>query len=222
VTHNTVLAGTISHNLNQRGIRHIFICGEMSPEEVHQRNLCRELGFFPSIFRSPKAQEFKLQERIAAIAAASKRACIYRKAPGLTFSQLRQIVASAVERKNITGMILDYWQLVGGKPSGKSTAEHLDEVAQWIADYCRREGLWSIVMAQINQDGNTRGGEGLRLAFDQVYQIHRDDPGKPEAWIEMMETRYTPWVSIGSETEAGLLLNEQGPYFEEPGYYGEQ
>ena len=33
----------------------------------------------------------------------------------------------------------------------------------------------------------------------------------------MMETRYTPWVSIGSETEAGLLLYEQGPYFEEPG-----
>ena len=91
----------------------------------------------------------------------------------------------------ITGIIFDYWQLVSGKDKRKSTAEHLDEVAQWIADYCRRGILWSIVMGQINQEGNTRGGEGMRLAFDQVYQIHRPDLGKSETWIAMMETRYT-------------------------------
>jgi hypothetical protein len=86
-------------------------------------------------------------------------------------------------------------------------------VAQWIADYARRENLWTLVMAQINQEGNTRGGEGLRLAFDQVYQIHRPDLGKSETWIEMMETRYTAWENIGSEEIPGLYLIQKGPYF---------
>lgn len=213
-TGKTILAGTISQNLNGQGTRHLFICGEMSPEEVQQRNLCRWLNVFPSEFRG-MAPGFEFQKRIAAIADQSKRACIYRKAPGLTFTQLRQIVSSAVDRMKITGIILDYWQLVSGKDKGKSTAEHLDEVAQWIADYCRRESLWSIVMGQINQEGNTRGGEGMRLAFDQVYQIYRPDLGKSETWIEMMETRYTAWENIGSEKVPGLYLNHKGPYFEQ-------
>ena len=213
-TGKTILAGTISHNLSQQGIRHVFICGEDVAKEVHQRNLCRELQVVSAEFNG-MAKGMEFQKRIAAIAAQSKRACLYRKAPGLTFTQLRQIVSSAVERMNITGVILDYWQLVGGKPSGKSTAEHLDEVAQWIADYARRENLWTIVMAQINQEGNTRGGEGLRLAFDQVYQIHRPDLGKSETSIEMMETRYTAWENIGSEEIPGLYLIQKGPYFKQ-------
>ena len=42
---------------------------------------------------------------------------------------------------------------------------HPVEIAQWIADFSRRNGIWSITMAQLNQEDNTRGGEGIRLAF---------------------------------------------------------
>jgi replicative DNA helicase len=209
----TMLAGTISHNLNKQGVRHLFICGEMSAEQIEQRNLCRELGLHPSVFRV-KGNTWPEQQKIAAAIEKGNRCCIYRKAAGLTFAQLRQFVTTAVERREITGFVLDYWQLVGGKPPKKSTAEHLDEVAQWIADYCRRENIWNIVMGQINQEGNTRGGEGMRLAFDQVYCIHRPDITAPGMWLEMMETRYTEWKSIGSKAEPGFLLNENGPYFE--------
>jgi replicative DNA helicase len=122
-TGKTIMAGTISHNLSQQGTRHLFICGEMSPKEVHQRNLCRELQVFPSEFNG-MAKGMEFQKRVASIAGQSKQACLYRKAPGLTFTQLRQIVSSAVERMNITGVILDYWQLVGGKPSADLHLNH--------------------------------------------------------------------------------------------------
>lgn len=213
----TILAGTVSCNLNISGVRHLFICGEMSPKEIHQRTIARLLQVQPTIFRSRNAQNSEFLMRVADAALSSNRAIIYKNAPGLTFDELKRIVLLAKVQKKITGFILDYWQLVGGKQRGRSTAEHLDEVAQWIADISRQYGLWSIVMAQINQDGNTRGGEGLRLSFDQVYQLNapEDDPAQRARWLEMMDTRYTQWRSVGSENRPGLFLNEKGPYFEE-------
>jgi hypothetical protein len=98
----------------------------------------------------------------------------------------------------------------------------LDEVAQWFADFGRKNGIWTITMAQINQDGNTRGGEGIRLAFDQVYKIRgmgeeekEEDISRPDRWIEMMDTRYTEWMNIGSQLQPGLFMNPKGPFFEQ-------
>lgn len=211
----TIMAGTISHNLSQQGVKHLFICGEMSPEEIHQRTIARRLNAFPSAFRSDYGKSSDFQRKLATEAVQSQRNTIYYNAPGLTFNELRSICIAAVNQKGISGLILDYWQLVGGKDHKKSTAEHLDEVAQWMADFCRKNGIWSICMAQINQEGNTRGGEGMRLAFDQVYQIHREDLTAGTAWLEMLDTRYTRWLNIGDKENAGLILNEHGPYFEQ-------
>jgi replicative DNA helicase len=210
----TILAGTISSNLNQAGIKHLFICGEMSPEEVQQRTLARLTDSYPSNFRSDKGASPLFRQKIADAAARSKGCILYHHSPGITFDQLRRVVLSAILQKRIKGFILDYWQLVKGHGKGNIT-EHYDNVAQWIADTCRKYGVWSITMAQINQEGNTRGGEGIRLAFDQVYQIHRPDLGQPQTWLEMMDTRYTKWMNIGDEMLPGLLLNEKGPFFEE-------
>lgn len=213
----TILAGSISCNLNLQGLRHLFICGEMSPAEIQKRTLARLLKVKQAIFNSKEGRQTAFMERVVKVADASRRSMIYKNAPGLTFDELKRYVLLARMQKKISGFILDYWQLVGGKPKGKSTAEHLDEVAQWIADTCRKYDLWSITMAQINQEGNTRGGEGIRLAFDQVYtlQAPKDDPGRSERWLDMADTRYTPWRSVGTENRPGLYLNELGPYFSE-------
>ena len=210
----TILAGCISHNLNERGIKHLFICGEMSPAEVQKRTLGRILRVNAGAFYQSNSA---FMQRVAEAARTNKRNVIYKNAPGLTFEDLKRYVLLARLQKKITGFILDYWQLVGGKPNGKSTAEHLDEVAQWIADTCRKYDLWSIVMAQINQEGNTRGGEGIRLAFDQVYVLRapEDDAGQSVRWLEMSDTRYTAWKSVGSERNPGLYMSEFGPHFSE-------
>jgi replicative DNA helicase len=213
----TVLAGTISMNLAKQGIKHLFVCGEMSPKEIQQRNLARLTDTFPSAFRTDYSKDRAFQNKIAEAVRTSTRNVLFRNAPGLTFDELRRVFTSAVERHGVKGCILDYWQLVGGKGKHQSTSEHLDEVAQWIADFSRKHGTWTIMMAQINQEGNTRGGEGVRLAFDQVYHMKApgDDPSRSARYLEMMDTRYTKWLNIGSETEDRLRMNEKGPFFEE-------
>lgn len=212
----TILAGSIAQNLNENGVRHLFICGEMSPAEVQKRTLGRLLKVKSGAWHSD-VHSLAFQKKISEAGVASKKNIIYRNAPGLTFEDLKRYVLLARMQKKITGFILDYWQLVGGKPKGKSTAEHLDEVAQWIADTCRKYDMWSIVMAQINQEGNTRGGEGIRLAFDQVYVLRapNDDAGRSERWLEMSDTRYTQWRSVGNANNPGFYMNEFGPHFSE-------
>lgn len=213
----TTLAGTISHNLNLNGVKHLFICGEMSPEEIQQRILSRALNVYTSAFRTEYGKRTEFSARIASYAASAPKNALFKNAPALTFDQLKEIYATAIDKHGVKGIILDYWQLVGGKDSRQSDASHLDEVAQWIADYSRKRGIWTIAMAQINQEGNTRGGEGLRLAFDQVYNLKapEDDPSSSGRYLEMMDTRYTPWVNIGTDTRDGYRFNEKGTYFEE-------
>jgi len=210
----TMLGATLSHNLNLSGVKHLFICGEMSPEEIQTRILCRVMDCYQSKFRK---YDENFSKELAQKMRAMPKNVIYRNAPALTFDELKQCLDESVSKFKIKGLILDYWQLVGGKPKSKSNSEHLDEVAQWIADYCRKKDLFSIVFAQINQEGNTRGGEGIRLAFDQVYELKapKDDPSRSGRWLEMRDTRYTKWINIGSDETSKLFLQEKGLYFQE-------
>lgn len=212
----TIMLGTISHNLNLWGTKHLFICGEMGEKEIQQRVLCRALEMYPNAFRSGYAEKPHVMQRIKEYAKTMPNNVIYLDAPAISFDDLKQQVTMAKMKHGIEGFILDYWQLVTGK--GKdSEAYFLGEVAQWIAEIGRKLDIFSITAAQINQDGNTRGGEGMRLAFDQVYHLQpiNNDVTQPARWMEMMDTRYTPWANIGASDYAGLMLNEKGLFFEE-------
>jgi replicative DNA helicase len=216
----TIMLGTLSHNLNMAGVKHLFICGEMGEREIQQRVLCRALDMYPSAFRSGYAEKPMVMQKIAAWAKSAPKNTIYLDSPAITFEKLKHAIVTAHMRHGIKGFILDYWQLVAGKDGRSSEAYHLGEVAQWIAEIGRKLDIFSITAAQINQDGNTRGGEGMRLAFDQVYHLQpigKDggDITMPSRWLEMMDTRYTPWMNIGEEGYAGLTLNEKGLFFEE-------
>lgn len=211
----TAFVASLSHNLAVSGVKHLFIAAEMSDEEIMERTLSRVTGIYPSSFRDEKAQSFPVQERIAKQISKMNGAALYANMPGITLDDLQKTLSYAVMRHGITGYILDYWQLVGGKSKNKNKAEHLDEVAQWLADFGRKHDLWAVIVAQINQEGNTRGGEGIRLACDQAYELHREDVSMPQAWLEMTETRYTKWQNIGSGAVPGFMLNERGPFYEE-------
>jgi hypothetical protein len=176
------------------------------------------LDIYPSAFRTGYAEQ--VVDKIKEYNGQAPRNTIYLDAPAITFDRLKHAVVTAHMRHGIKGFILDYWQLVSGKDGRASEAYHLGEVAQWIAEICRKLDIWALVAAQINQDGNTRGGEGMRLAFDQVYHLQPvgQDGGDitlPGRWLEMMDTRYTQWANIGSPDMAGLMLNEKGLFFEE-------
>lgn len=206
----TTLAGTISHNLNQGGIKHLFIAGEMSPVEIEHRNMAREFKINSVHFLT--ASRTNLIRRVGEYAATVPNSMVYEHAPGLSFDDLRRIVASARTQYQVTGVILDYWQVVTGKLKGETEEYHLRAVAQWLADECRRQNLWSLVFAQVNQDGNTRGGEGLKLACDVYFTLHREKD-ETSAWLEMEESRYVLYANVGSESVPGLILDKYGPFF---------
>jgi predicted ATP-dependent serine protease len=125
------------------------------------------------------------------------------------------MVSEARYRYGVNGVILDYLQIIGGKPTRESEASHLDKVSQWLADPAKKYKIWILVLGQINQEGNTRGGEGIRLACDMCLELHRDDISVPTAWIEMKDTRYTKWMNLGGENMPALSMNPHGQYFEE-------
>lgn len=210
----TIFAGTLSYNLNHAGVRHLFVCGEMGEKEIHSRNLARKLQLEPNAFLKGQPRPDDFEQQIAYEATHGPRNTQYVDAPGITFQQLKMLVATAVAKHRVEGFILDYWQLVkGGKPNAKT--EHLDEVAQWLAEACKIYNIWCVVTAQLNREGAFRGGDGLQNAADMVLVINRKDPTLAEAWLQMTDTRYTTYRNIGSESKPGLRINGLGPYFEE-------
>jgi replicative DNA helicase len=191
---------------------HLFIALEMSPAEIEQRNAARELGINSIVFLKEPTKD--LARRVADYASAVSDSALYESAPGASLDEVRRMVSRAVVTHGIKGVILDYWQLVGGKAAKETEECHLRNVAQWLADACRKHGFWCLIAAQQNQEGNSRGGEGLRLACDAYFALNREK-GADGAWMEMQESRYLPYQNIGSETVPGLWLNHHGPFFQE-------
>lgn len=211
----TMIASTIARNIADSGGRVLFIAAEMGDKEIQERVACRMMGVYPSAFRTDYRKSEEFSKKFTQALTNSTDTLFYKKAPGIMFSELKRLLYSTLHTHKIDGFILDYWQLVSGK-GRLSEREHLDEVAQWIADFCRDNNVWAFVLAQENQDGNSRGGEGISLAFDQVFSLCgvKDTPYR---WIEMKDTRYTQWMDIGSENNPSFRISEKGTHMEEMG-----
>lgn len=208
----TILLGSVSHNLNMSGTKHLFIPFEMSPDEIEQRNAARACEFNSVKFLTRDDPE--MGKKLAQYALSVPDNTIYEYHPGATLDDIRAMIARHVVKSGIKGVILDYWQLVGGKAPRDTEEYHLRNVAQSLAAIARREGLFILTAAQVNQDGNTRGGEGLKLACDQYFTLHREKDDH-EAWMKMEESRYTVYRDVGSKNDPGLWMNKNGPHFED-------
>lgn len=210
----TMFASTIAKNIADNGTPVLFIAAEMGDKEIQERVACRVMGSYANAFRSDYKNSEDFSRRFANAIASASDNLIYAKSAGIRFDALRQLITASVIRHKVKGFILDYWQLVGGKDGRTSEREHLDTVAQWLADFARDNDLWCLVMGQENQDGNTRGGEGMRLAFDMIFSI-QGDTEEPYRWLEMKDTRYTKWHNVGSESAPAYRISEKGTHIEE-------
>lgn len=212
----TNLAGSISYQLNERGIRHAYIALEMGDTQIEQRQVARALGFnalrfLDELWRS----DVRNQQRVADYAVSAPDNVVYVNRPGMTFDDLRRAVYDLHNREGIGGIFLDYLQLIAREDMRETEASFHGRVAQWLADTAKRLGIWIFVLCQENQDGNVRGGEGIRLACDQMYRLAKDD-NTDCAWLSMLDSRYTPFQDVGSESNPSMALNKRvGPYFEE-------
>lgn len=206
----TILAGTIASNLVEAGVKTLFLAGEMSPKEIYQRMVARRIGRNSLCFL--EQPDYKLREAMLEQKKINQANLTFLACPGITFEELRRKLYTAVNRFGVKVFILDYIQLVAGQKRGDSFASHMDAVAQWLADFCRKEDVVGIIIAQLNQEnGNIRGGEGIRLAADQVYQL--DKSQDENYYLNMMDSRYTKYADIGKETIGGLVMDMNGPHF---------
>jgi replicative DNA helicase len=211
----TIMASTLSYNFCKQGVKHLFLAGEMGATEIHERLLARELDWSPSRIKASSLRQSEADRQAVEAVRSKFDSVLYKNAQGITLEKLQSVVELCVLNHGIKGFILDYWQLVKGRDKSESEASFLEKVAQWIADACRRYNIWAIVMCQLNQDDNTRGSEGIKLAFDQVYKICREGDLSSEYWLEMMGTRYTQWNDVGEKAAPAFIRKAEGPYFQQ-------
>jgi replicative DNA helicase len=205
----TILMGSISYNLNEAAVPHLWLACEMSDFELEQRHLGRALHRNSLDFLSDNSDN--LSDEVLMYRAAAPDNIYYANVPGLSVNELSDTVERAVKDHGIRGFFLDYLQLVRG--SG-DRVEHLENVSNAVVSLVKELDVWAIVAAQLNQEDNTRGGEGMLLAFDMVFSLRRPKFSEG-AWLEMMESRYTPYMNIGCEKSPGLMLEMNGPHFRE-------
>ena len=206
----TVLLGSISYALNDAGVPHLWIAAEMNDRELETRHLAHALGR-PAIDFMDGRED--LSELVSMHACDAPDNITYCNAAGVTLPELENVIERAVEKTGIHGVIVDYLQLVRSTGNSNRT-EHLETVAMFLANVAREKQIWVLCAAQLNQEDNTRGGEGMLLAFDMVFTLRRKKYGE-WAWLEMMETRYTPYMHVGSAKDPGLFMEALGPYFRE-------
>lgn len=217
----TMLASTISWHMNRAQVPHLYFALEMGADEITQRMLAKDMGCNSLVFLDKtkrQSPDFIARAGSAAVGLQSKTGLNFQARPRMTKEDIRQTIARAALVDGIKGFIVDYLQLVTGQERGESTATHLDNVTQMVAEMCKRYGLWGIATAQTNQEGNIRGGEGLLNACDMTLCVHRIEgaAGPDRAWLEMMATRFTPKRDIGSASDPALEIDTRaGPMFVE-------
>lgn len=208
----TTLAHTISFNLDRAGCPHLYIALEMGSREIERRNIARRLGENSLRFRNlDKAFKAGVKNAVRS------ENVFYLDAPGSILSEILYEIGIARLRHGIRGFILDYWQLVEGRERGETEEQHLRRTSQSLADYAKKHGLFCIILAQENKDGDLFGGGGLRKACDQLYFIEMPKGHGSEhlRWLRMAASRYTPRSDAGTEGDPAFMLNQNsGPYFE--------
>lgn len=211
----TATMATIAQNLNENGYKTLYVALEMGKEQIMHRIIGRGIKKNPVDFLTEERKSDSFQQSVVGYMRQDKGNLNFLDLAAIGFDRLKLMLTSYVRRKKIRIIIIDYWQLIGGQRRGQSRAEFLDEIAQWFAEFAKQENVAILMASQTNQEGNTRGSEGMRLAFDQVYQLHPCETQEGCLWVEMMDTRYTPWNNLGDENKPAFKINPMGVFIEE-------
>lgn len=213
----TMIATTISNNLNDEGHKHAFICAEMGSSEIAQRMLGQRLNVPASAFMT---KDKALGNRAIEVISKIKHNVIFEDVPGVEFDHLKTLIELHVHKNKIEGFILDYYQLVSGCKKNETQAQHLESVANWVHRVCKQHNIWCVLLVQTNDDQKVLGSRGLNRACDQGYLIERplDEQGDPTGIgvsLKLRFSRYTKTINLGSTSQPYLEIHKNGTHFEE-------
>lgn len=208
----SALSMSISHALNAQNTMHGFAALEMSDVELEMRDVASDLQVNSlRLMLGSRAQAPVGGGRVIETMGDLPDATIYFSRPGATMADIRGFILQAISRHKITGVIVDYHQLIG-QVDDFTEERHLRESAQALAKMCRQLNIWCLLVLQLNQEGNARGGEGIKLACDAYMTLNRD-PGADGAYLSLDLCRYKEAGSMGTATVPGLMLDPHGPHF---------
>lgn len=174
----TAMLGSISYNLAMadQPVPHLYLPLEMGAEEIMQRHIARAAGMNslrfldadgPTAMRQPAQQFYEMLK---------DRGLYFQPSHRMGINSLKSTLIRAALSGKVRGVIIDYLQLVTGQERGRSQADHYDYVVQTIVEVCKEYGLWVLMAAQLNRDGEVRGGDGLLNACDMTLYQHRLPP----------------------------------------------
>jgi len=210
----TTMMITLANNLVKRDVKVLYLALEMGREQIMHRIIGREIGYNPNAFVTPEARKDPVfQRKVADATVAMKENLFFLDMAGGDFTRIKTMMRSYVRRKKIDVVFVDYWQLIGGKGK-ENTSEHLDNVAQWFAEFAKQEKIALMMASQTNKEGNTRSSEGIKLAFDWVYDMKISDNGADLRYMEALKTRYTAGFAVGDNICPAFILNPKGVFFQ--------
>jgi len=211
----TMLKTTVANNLRKAGVCFMFVAAEMSDKQLTKRMIGADLGLR---VRDLTSSNNDFVDYLVRNSMKKSNNMFYLNSPRIPLDALLSSVINAKRTKNIEGFIIDYLQLVGGKPRGMSLVEHQDEVAYRVAEICKKENLWGLYSCQLNRKGEVRNGDGILQAVEWLYELERikitgEEGDKTLAYLKHVGTREFEELNIGSPTHPLFELSQNGTHF---------
>ena len=209
----TILLGSISENLNARGIRHLVISLETPPEDVEIRNCARRLDLNAAQIYDPgDPLHGRFVHNAERYIDHMPDNTLYEWMPGASIDDIHRVIIRARHRFGIEGFILDYWQLIRGRERGMNEEGHLREVANRLAAITRREDLWSLIAAQTDERGKLLVSQGLIHAAALFIRLVREE-NDVAAFFQTEKSNYTRYADTGTQSNPGMIFDLKGPHF---------
>lgn len=198
----TATLGSISFNLAMADnpVPHLYLPLEMGAEEIMQRHIARAAGMNSLRFLDADAPTAMRQHAQDFYEKLKDRGLYFQPSHRMGINSLKSTLIRAALSGKVRGVIIDYLQLVTGQERGRSQADHYDYVVQTIVEVCKEYGLWVLMAAQLNRDGEVRGGDGLLNACDMTLYQHRLPP---EAYQDANGT----WRYAGGAKDGQALVH---------------
>jgi len=210
----TILLGSISENLNKQKVPHLFITMETEPEDIEIRACSARINQNASILFDQDDPDHgsALAQAERAINAYGDYTH-YEFAPGASMNEIHRMILRAKTRHGIKGFILDYWQLIRGREKGVSEDQHFADCADRLAAICRKEGIWGVMTAQVDERGDLVRSKGLLRAAALYVRLVRDEDAQG-AFFVTEKSNYTRYADTGHESVPGMIFDmAAGPRF---------
>lgn len=197
------------------GVPSLFVTLELSPSDIIQRHAAGHVGmgflqaekpankerFMRGAFDFEREHEETLDK------------ALFAHAPGASFQRVLALCSQAIVEHDAKVFVVDYWQRIPNNDLERNQSQHLEHVANALADFAARHDVAIIMASQLNRQDESLASSGLERACAWRGKIHMVDipTGYPDQkdtgiWIEVTENRYGGAHDVGSEDYPAMKI----------------